>query len=342
MKKLTIRQKAWINARSRKGIRTLSKRKKEEKRTSPSKANMVKPHGKQTYIVSAPAHLSLIDNCEETLAFFCEVIETLKKCKYGERVFFNLGGVIKISTDSIMYIIALIDNTKRVKTLSIGCLGNIPEDHEACKVIEKSGFYRYVSKTRQSNYNHDYDSKNSVQIRTGKTAKGPLTGEICEFICKNSKRTRIDTKRIYNMILELMTNTNQHAYKDGLNLMCNCWYIYIESTDEHIRFVFLDTGVGIPNTVKRNHIEKIKDKVINSESAYIASALKGEFRSGTGERNRGRGLPEVFEDVKNKEINNLQIISGRGYCLPKADGNIQEIKLNGSLSGTIITWEITK
>jgi len=292
-------------------------------------------------MVKAPTHLSLLDNSDETLKFFREVLDTFKKCALKETVYFNFSDVEIITIDSIMYVIALICNVKRVRALRILCMGDMPKSDKACEILEKSGFFNYVTKRVQSNYDITQFNEN-VQIKSGDTAKSTLVGEICDFIHKVSNKTRLNTKRLYSMINELMTNTKQHAYKDGGNVMYNYWYIYIENMEKSIQFIFLDTGTGIPNTVRKNHIEKLKSMIINTEASYISSALRGEFRSETRRKYRGRGLPDIYDNVITDEIQKLQVISGKGYCIPQKNNIFTESKLTETLSGTIFSWEVEK
>jgi len=341
MKKLNERQKAINLSRSRKQIRLRSRRNKEYNRTAHPVSTLDKTHSKQTFTVKAPTHMSLLENSDETLKFFKDVIDVFRKCTLRGKVFFSFKDVEILSIDSIMYVIALIRNVKRVKAFQISCMGDMPDNKNACEVLEKSGFFNYVTKRTSNAYDNNL-LRDTVQIKSGNTAKSSLVGEICDFIHRVSSKTRNDTKRIYGMINELMTNTTQHAYKDDGNIMLNFWYIYIENMENSIKFIFLDTGTGIPNTVRKNHVEKLKSMLINTEASYITSAFRGEFRSETRRKYRGRGLPEIYENVSTNEIQNLQVISGKGYCIPHKDDYFDECKLAETLSGTIFSWEITK
>ena len=73
------------------------------------------------------------------------------------------------------------------------------------------------------------------------------------------------------------------------------------------------------------------------------SALQGsEFRSETGKKYRGKGLPEIYDDCCKSKIKNLRVISGKAKCLVKNDSTVQSELLTSSFDGTMFSWEISK
>ena len=47
----------------------------------------------------------------------------------------------------------------------------------------------------------------------------------------------------------------------------------------------------------------------STDAILIKSALEGEFRTSTGQRHRGKGLPSIYDNVRQKYFSNLRIIS---------------------------------
>ena len=94
-------------------------------------------HRTNRVVLSAPAHLSLISNKEETLSFFEESIRATKECRTRQTIYFDLENVETITPDAIMYLIALVNNVKRVRTLRITCEGNLPRSKEAREMAKK-------------------------------------------------------------------------------------------------------------------------------------------------------------------------------------------------------------
>lgn len=71
--------------------------------------------------------------------------------------------------------------------------------------------------------------------------------------------------------------------------------------NDRIRFIFVDTGFGIANTVKKNFKEKVQQlfgKMLGlgiaiNDAQLIQSAFNGDFRTSTNQDNRGNGLVTV-------------------------------------------------
>ena len=142
------------------------------------------------------------------------------------------------------------------------------------------------------------------------------------------------------MCIELMLNTIQHAYNDSYEYEKK-WYIFADnkkSKNETITFVFLDTGLGIPTTVSKRICDKMKKIVFDTiDSNLLISALRGEFRSETKQKHRGKGLSGIYNLAKLKNIKGLKIISNKAYF---NDNNL--INLEKSFKGTLFYWEMNK
>ncbi len=338
--------------KSKKALQRLTKRNKHSKHKKghispdivPAKysAQISQSSGQKTvHFLNAPPQLDLFGHTTESVYFFAEVLRTVQNCKFGDTIFFDLSSVEIISPDAIMYLIAIIKNMRRIKFLKIICKGNTPKAESARRMIEQSGFFSFV--TSVPNRKVVADGR-YMKISDGKDANGKLASSFCDFVQRACNQTNLGTKRLYPMIIELMTNTHQHAYDAGeKQIMLGNWYIFAQDTEESVRFVFLDTGMGIPQTVSKRFYEKVKNWIIQDDAMYIKSALLGEFRSETRQGHRGKGLPGIYEDARHASIKNLSIISGKGKCT--VDGNNNNIEtetFNQAFEGTLFTWEILK
>lgn len=108
-----------------------------------------------------------------------------------------------MTADAVMYVIALINNYKRITVLNIFVGGNLPQYAEARRFVEDIGFYSYVQGLKEV-FPH---SKERFRISQGEMPEGKLTGELCDFVLAETKEgTKMSTKRLYPMIIELMTN----------------------------------------------------------------------------------------------------------------------------------------
>ena len=85
----------------------------------------------------------------------------------------------------------------------------------------------------------------------------------------------IYTQELYDVFVELMNNTVQHAYDKSEILSERNWYLYANANKEKIKIVFLDTGLGIAETVHRDWGEYFRDIERKDDGYYVESALKG-------------------------------------------------------------------
>lgn len=113
-----------------------------------------------------------------------------------------------------------------------------------------------------------------------------------------------------------------------------------DEKSNRVHFTFLDNGFGIPLTIRRRFGEKIR-RLLGAEvrdGDLIKSALKGEFRTRTRAVYRGKGLPQIFQTAQSKKIENLILLSKKGYvdCCPM----LETKELNVSLYGTLLSWDI--
>ena len=297
-------------------------------------------HGGVPHLLQAPECLDIFNDTENALAFFSSVLSSIGKCHFKDTLYFDLSKVEVITPDAIMYIIAIIKNARRIRILNIDCVGNMPASEEARETIKQSGFFSFVSPSSPLKIKTD---NKYMKIANGKDVKNELAGSFCDFVHESCKTTRLDTKRLYPMIVELMTNTSQHAYSSvDVSIMQENWYIFAQSTEETVRFVFLDTGVGIPKTVTKNFWEKVRALVIKNDANYLKSTLEGAFRTETKKEHRGKGIPGIYEDACNHAVLGLSIISGQGKCEVRNNGDIEATSLKQSFEGTLFAWDIPK
>ena len=341
-----IKRKHWLDAHSRKILRDRTK--SNRKRRSSTKSGTLSEKLPERHILdnrncilTAPPILSVFENTKVTLEFFHIVMDTFQHCAPNQKVFFDLHKVESITVDAIIYLIALIKNTKKIRAYKIQCRGNMPDKAEVRKLIEQSGFYNHLHSVA-SHKQLFYDKHNYLKISSGRDADGKLAGTICDFTQSLTNGNLLTTKRLYPMVVELMTNTHQHAYTGENSVMNNFWYIFAQNKNDKVQFVFLDTGLGIPKTISKKLGEKIKDLFKDDDATYLQSVLKGDFRTETKQDNRGKGIPGIYEDVCKHILTDFQVISGKGLCKVAPSGEIVKTELDNSFEGTMFMWTIPK
>lgn len=326
----------WHIRHLKRCIRRNNKNKHKQQKQS---INALKEDKRKQVVFSAPLKFSIIKNANETCKFLKKLTDFLKtKSTKNVIVFIDLFNVQYMTTDAVMYLLAIICNMKNRTERKISFKGNQPKDAEACKLLQQSGFFRFV-KSAATRINQN---GNNVQIISGQDVNGEIIKELVEFINRNCFTKIKFTQELYDVFVELMNNTVQHAYDKSEILSERNWYLYASANKEKIKIVFLDTGLGIAETVHRDWGEYFRDIARKDDGYYVESALKGEFRSRTGKKYRGNGLPAVYNYSKRDEVNRFQIHTGKSISKVQNNGELYSKEAEQPLYGVLYYWEIKK
>ncbi len=256
----------------------------------------------------APAIFDLEQSTEDMLAFFNTVRDAIRN---GTPVNIEMANVTSISVSALLYLVAIMQDAKyRGDIMDVH--GNMPNHKGSHDIMEASGFFNYVKRRKKKPL--FVRSSSIMQITSGMEHKSQLVSDLCAFIRESLNMNKKDTRYIFKIITELMQNTIDHAYPNhtGKDRM---WYMSAQFLDEEVEIAFLDTGLGIPKTVKKKMGEKIGGYIgLTEDEDYMMSALDGtEIRTSTGKRYRGKGLPKIYQLYKEGKVSKLAIMSGKGY-----------------------------
>lgn len=336
-------KKTWLIRQNKKRLKHRNERKEKKKKINRIKQlEFRKNKNDENYNAekkekkfTAPPQFSLVNNTDATIKYFSDIINYINRKNYDRiNIYLDVENVEVVSIDAIMYMLAVVKNTK-VKHNS---RGNVPINIDAKTNFYNSGFYNYVNTNSNIIKPKDYDR---IQIKQSDKSNDNRvhSREIIDFLIVKTNIMRRKWTFLYNMLSELMTNTNEHAYES--DDLLKYWYVYVEIVDNSIRFTFLDTGVGIPSTVSKNFIERIQILGINTDSDYIISALNGKFKTQTGKKYRGKGLPKITDYNKNNRISKFMLLSGNGYVKYDYENqNYTSEHIDNKLIGTLYYWEI--
>lgn len=344
--KLSAEYKNWLFQRNKKRLKLRTKKKawtrqrraweiakyKETKET-------YKYNGKRRrFEFQAPDVFSFILNPDETNAFFAKIISFItQRENFGRSLFIDISKIEKLTIDALMYLLAIVNNLNGKFRNKYSFSGNAPNKPSVNKMFTESGFYHFV---RYQGTDPITRNKDNLQIVSGEKSETPIAKKMSDFVCNKAGVTRLESNFIYIMMIELMSNTFKHAYASGQSVLFPRWYSFAEYDGEHtISFTFMDTGEGIPATVRKNFAEKLDILKIKGDSRYVISALDGDFRTATGQTFRGKGLPKIRRFCKENKIQNLRIITNSAE-VSVHEKNYSSGTINNPLRGTLYYWQV--
>lgn len=329
-----VKKKLWLDYQSKKKAK---KRRKKTRSITVSNNTLIKEDPLIGYYRAvAPKCFSFVNNTEDTIIFFFNIINQFLN-KKSQNFYIDSSYVDYVTTDALVYILAILYNLKSDSTTKYKFCGNLPTNAEAKKVYLESGFMNYVVSKKKKLPK----PSNKVQILYGNKTEPDIARQICDFVNLRLEKDYIFTIDLYKTLIELMSNTVHHAY-DNSSITQPYWYVYAIDTGKTIKFAFIDTGFGIPNTVKRKFYEKLPFTIKDSELIY--SAFLGESRTETRLYNRGHGLPALYKLIKCHQLQNFYVLSGKGCCkYITKNGKIDVSKDDWSyeIFGTIFQFEIS-
>lgn len=306
--------------RSRRKNKRISRTKKRHIKYSSTSAH----HSKRIYGHKVPDNFSIIHNCENTINFFIDVLDSINKAKPLK---IDLSFVKEITPDAIIYLILVLEESKR-KNISVQ--GNAPKEKEAFLIFIQSGFYEYVnSKIGKTQIPRN---ENILKIKSGTQVDGSEVEQIQNYLRKLiPTMTTQHLEALYAILIECMSNTNEYAGSESEKKKWWTMALYDEKTKK-VFFAFADNGVGIPATVRKRFIID----QFTSDADTIKKAVSGECKmSGSGEKTRNQGLPQIKSFYEQNLIDNLVFVSNNGYYKVGEDSK----KIKKKFTGTMIAWE---
>jgi hypothetical protein len=148
-----------------------------------------------------------------------------------------------------------------------------------------------------------------------------------------------DLEPLYDILIEAMQNTNNHAAA-GKNIEYDWWLYEFEDTqDSLMHFTFLDIGVGVFESlpVKKYIIDVLKLLEIKSNLDLVDDLLEGKIKSRTNKPERGKGIPQIFDLSKDNLYKDFYILSNDILIDTKTGDRRQ---LNSPFYGTLYYWTI--
>ena len=318
---LKRRKKSWKN---RKAINKKNRRK--------SILKYVEELKKPTINHDAPINFSFVHNPDEVLNYLSEAKAYLKaKNKVG----FNISKIEILTPDAIALLIANLNDAEF--HFKSGFIGNAPNNPELNKLFVQSGFYNFVKSRGFKPVAHG----NLLHKESDFKVKPTIAQQATYVGVKHTLNSEIPFEPLYEILIECMSNTNNHASKNRAD-KCNWWlYVYNDPKTQKTSYSFFDLGVGIFESiiVKKYILNLVKGSFLYKNINIVEDLLSGKIQSRISEDNeiRGKGIPQIVSSSKLDAFDNFYMISNDVKINLKTEECFQ---LKHNLKGTFLYWEL--
>lgn len=284
--------------------------------------------------VVAPDYFSFIDNTEATLKYLNECRILLHK---NENITFDISKVKKLSPDAIALLVACTNNPK-FRGNYANIRGNAPKDKLAKKLFTESGFYKYVNTSKEMKSAQRAEC-NLLHKESDFTVQSGIAKEACLYGTHHIFQNDKPISELYEMLVEAMSNTNNHAGKKNKDKIKWWLYTYNDPTG-FTSYSFIDLGVGIFDSIPVRFFKKIKNIVkLSNNVDLVQDLLNGKIKSSIKKDNdiRGKGIPQIASNSKEPIFKQAIIISNNVKINLKTQ---EAIKLSVNFNGTFLYWEL--
>lgn len=156
---------------------------------------------------------------------------------------------------------------------------------------------------------------------------------------------------LWRGVSEALGNSTEHAYleprgTDSRRLATKRWWMFSQLRDNRLSVVVADLGIGIPRSLPlkwpRGTIAKLVGSFLgDGDDVRAIRAAMQVGASSTAKSNRGRGLPQIRNEMKDIEGASVSIFSNKGILIWNGEKKEEQFKeRKDSIFGTVIAWSI--
>ena len=282
--------------------------------------------------LEAPSDFSFINNTEEVVKYFNQIKEYIDA---NQPVNIDISKITNLSPDIIILLIAILKDKISMK---VGISGNAPEIPHLKKMFIESGLYNFVTSKGKKRV---ADNNKLWRHSTNNQVKGEIAGEavlVCKKIFKENG-IDYDTDNLYNLLVEAMSNTINHADKKKAHI--NWWlYYFIDEIEMTIKYSFIDLGIGIFKSASFDSFKRYANYFIPGNSLLVKPFLEGKIISSRENDNEisGKGVRQIISCAQNTEFINFAIITNDQIINVKEKNSHS---INTNFDGTFIHFEIS-
>lgn len=316
---------------------------------------------RKTIGITLPEELNFSSQYEPTVIYITAIRRLVETSIYIKRNYHlthvNFDNLKRVSTSAALVLTAELskwDDSVRQKLR--------PEvnnwDPEILQRFKDLGFFDLF-------HNHNINSKENVsgtehRIRVARYIKAKCgsvegTQELKERVFQIVGNDIEKWPFLHSGVTEAITNVTHHAYPKSMRFSeeDKKWYLgggYDHKTKD-LKIVFYDQGIGIPRSLPTS---KVWERVLEALSKFSAAERKKDevmlkaamelTRTSTGESDRGRGLSDLLEFIKQRGQGYLSVISLRGsyrFEIDRNQSNTKSARSKSPLLGTLIIWKVS-
>lgn len=295
--------------------------------------------------LEVPKNFSFIDNTNEILEYFIKCKSLLHN---KEKVQCDLSHITALSSDAIA-LLAACANDESFLGKRGRIRGNAPTDPELLKLFTESGFYNHVKATKVLKSAHKSDT-NLFHQESNYQVQSDIAKNACILGTKHVFGSNKPFPDLYEMLIEAMSNTNNHAsnnsnanqFKWWLYTYQFKWWLYTyNAPNGHTMYTFIDLGVGIFDSIPVQVFKKIKRVIgLENNTDLVPDLLDGKIKSREKVDNkiRGKGIPQIAVNSNSQYFARAYIISN-DVKINLKDKTAEALEHN--FSGTMLFWELT-
>lgn len=270
-----------------------------------------------------------------TLKYFNLANQYYKK---NYNIDYDLSKVERFSPESIAVFAACIASERF--TNNMNSTGNMPKNIILRNMFKESGFFDHVELENKKNTPRINKTGELLHKVTNNKVETEIASSTCLYVKKRTQAKFIDDlEPLYVILVEAMQNTNNHA-SAGKSVQYDWWlYRYEDRSNNLIHFTFLDIGVGVFESLSvKNWIRTATDAInLTSNLQLVDDLLAGKIKSRTLRKDRGKGIPQIYDSSKDELFKDFYILSNDVLINTKND---EKIKLNEQFQGTLYYWTI--
>lgn len=306
------------------------------------------PGKRQSTRVSVPVSINVcsIPNRKDTIRFFAKMRSSAFS---GNSIILDFSRTKFLTAPGMLLFIAEVDRIKRIMGDKFDFRISNLKENVVRQVLIQIGFFDLCG------YATDKISRKGFRedTRHWQFASGERVDDEANaaFDRIEGRIAKAAFKGIWKGLSEALVNSVQHAYlqprgTNGPPMNLKRWWMFTQERDGKLTIAVCDLGIGIPRSLPLNW----RDSVLSQIASKIAStgpdvrAVRTALEVGktrTMEGHRGRGLPEIWQAVRNFDGSGILIHSNHARLAWNAEERQEhEREFSNSVSGTLVMWTV--